>query len=60
MFPPFLNISYLEVYVGRTFTQQLFAEDRNQDDVTFSLLSVLPNSSLTRGKKTAAGSLTWD
>ncbi|XP_071802555.1 mucin-4-like isoform X2 [Asterias amurensis] len=54
MFPPFLNISYLEVYVGRTFTQQLFAEDRNQDDVTFSLLSVLPNSSLTRG-----GLFTW-
>ncbi|XP_033642906.1 uncharacterized protein LOC117302993 isoform X2 [Asterias rubens] len=44
----------LEVYVGRTFTQQLFAEDRNQDDVTFSLLSVLPNSSLTRG-----GLFTW-
>ncbi len=52
-FPPtFLNMSNIEVYVGSTFTLQLYAEDRNNDSVTFSLLSVLPNSSITRGKKT--------
>ena len=51
-FPPYIimDVAYLEVFVGKTFTLQFFAEDRNDDNVTFSLLSLIPNASITRGE----------